>query len=143
MIRIIGAAAFAIAASACSTTQPEMASAAPRNEGAVTVLGLAPSQALGAVDTSKLVGAQAQRVTSNQPAATTESGGTTGNTIQVEGVAPAAVLAAIDPTKLVGKPKPPAQASDLPTEIQAEVKDGKYTTKDLAAAQNKAVRDPG
>lgn len=143
MIRIIGAAAFAIAASACATSQPEMASAAPQNKGMVTVAGLAPSQALGAVDTSKLVGAQAQRVTSNQPAATTDSTVTSGATIDVEGVAPAAVLAAIDTTKLVDNPKPKAMASGLPSEVQAEVKDGKYTTKDLAAAQNKAVRDPG
>ncbi|MFT3725038.1 MAG: hypothetical protein QM773_15820 [Hyphomonadaceae bacterium] len=144
MIRIIGAAVFAIAASACATTQPEkMASAAPQNKGMITVVGLAPSQALGAVDTSKLVGVQAQRVTSNQPADTRAAATTTGNTIDVEGVAPAAVLAAIDTTKLVDNPTPQATASGLPSEVQAEVTDGKYTTKDLAAAQNKAVRDPG
>lgn len=143
MIRIIGAAAFAIAASACATSQPEMASAAPQNKGMVTVAGLAPSQALGAVDTSRLVGAQAQRVTSNQPATTTEPTTTTGATIDVEGVAPAAVLAAIDTTKLVDNPKPQATASDLPAAVEAEVKDGKYTTKDLTAAQNQAVREPG
>jgi hypothetical protein len=112
------------------------------NEGAVTVAGLAPSQALGAVDTSKLVGARAQAVTSNQPAATEEGGETnSSNAIDVEGVAPAAVLAAIDTRKLVSNPQPETAASGLPAEVQAVVDDGKYTTKDLAAAQLKAVRD--
>jgi len=74
----------------------------------VTVAGLAPGQALGAVDTSKLVGAKPQNVTSNQATEKGEEADTaTTNAINVEGVTPAAVLAAIDPTKLVTPEKSP------------------------------------
>jgi hypothetical protein len=78
------------------------------NRGMVTVGGLAPSQVLAAIDTTKLVGTRPQHVAANQPAdsaADTDPQSPRGKTVAVEGVAPSAVLAAIDPRKLVTPPE--------------------------------------
>ena len=108
MTRIFLAVACAAAASACATTAVSSASPTPHNRGMVTVAGLAPDEALGAVDTAKLVGAKPLDVTSNQATNKGEEpDSATTNAINVGGLAPAAVLAAIDPTKLVTPKKSP------------------------------------
>jgi hypothetical protein len=95
--------AFALAAGslvACASPDTAMVD----NPGQVTVAGLAPSEALGAVDS--------QQVSDNP---TIPNGGetTTGEpetdpegAIAVQGAQPSAVLSAIDPEKLVDGEKP-------------------------------------
>ena len=96
---------MAVGAAGCASTE------GVSNRGAVTIGGVAPSQALAAIDTDKLVGAKPARVAANQPAegaAVTNPEDQHDKTIAVEGVAPSSVLAAIDPRKLV---TPPADTS--------------------------------
>lgn len=126
--------AASVLATACATNSPEPMGASAGlsgDEGMVKIVGLPASEALAAIDKKKLA----------------ESGGailevTSDNAIAVEGAKPADVLAAIDPTKLVSKPKTVAKADgELPAEVRAIVESGKpYTTRDLAAAQLKAVQ---
>lgn len=82
---------------------PEAQGSVMSNKGMVTVAGLAPAQALGAVDTTKLVqGAPVGTETADANLAEGQ------NAIAVEGVKPSDVLAAIDTTKLVdGEKKKP------------------------------------
>lgn len=145
---VLGAMCLASVA-ACTTPASREAlqapepSAAPGAKGAVTVAGLPASEALGAVDTKKLVGSAPQNVAANQPAATGEAGapGAASNTIAVEGVAPAAVLAAIDPTKLIDA-RPDPSPNGAPKAVAGVIASGKtYTTQDLAKAQLEAVRN--
>jgi hypothetical protein len=96
---------------ACASS-PDPQASAMSNKGILTVAGLSPAQALGAIDTSKLVKGAA--VGNDGEAAS----GTTNRTdlpegqngIAVEGVKPSDVLAAIDTSKLVDgdktEPKP-------------------------------------
>lgn len=93
-------AGFITGLGACATTPTEQAEVRS-NRGQLTVAGLAPSEALGAIDTQKIV---------EHP--TVENGGdvTTAPTmppaspgVSIEGVDPAAVLAAVDTEKLVDK----------------------------------------
>ena len=82
---------------------PEAEVATWSNKGMVTVAGLSPAQALGAIDTTKLV--------KGAPVGT-ESGDATAlpngqSAIAIEGVKPSDVLAAIDTTKLVDGEKKP------------------------------------
>lgn len=87
---------FAIATlAACASPQ----TARVDNPGQVTLGGVAPADALGAVNTTELVAnptvANGGEETTVQPAQASEGA------IAVEGAQPAAVLAAIDPQKLV------------------------------------------
>lgn len=152
MRMIIASSILGLTLAACATPSGGIADgsaaslAAPQNKGAVTVAGLPASEALGAVDTQKLVGAAPAKVVANQPAqvaAETTQSGEAKNVISVEGVAPASVLAAIDPTKLVDAN---ATKKGFAPEVEAVVNNSKsYTTKQLAEAQLKAVQsaNPG
>lgn len=142
MKRILSVSLFALAMSACasaSQTLPrEAAGPAPQNQGAVTVAGVSASQALGAVDTTKLVGAKPEGVTANQPVdRSAPAGAASEGAIAVEGVSPASVLAAIDTTKLVGSA---SSRTGLAPEVQAAAEKKGYTTQQLATAQLEAVR---
>lgn len=105
MTKLVFASVFALGMAACaSTPSTEVASLAPQNKGMVTVAGISAPEALGSVDTSKLVGSKPNSVTSNQPAVTTEATSQTApaeGAIAVEGVSPASVLGAVDTSKLV------------------------------------------
>lgn len=151
MKKLIGGAGLALMLAACATSNSPGAStevaSVESNKGAVTIVGLPASQVLGAIDTTKLVGSEPDKVVANQPKGAAETPTITqeGNVLRVEGVPPAAVLAAIDPTKLISKPKAEGDG-DLPPEVAAVVKNNKrYTTKQLAEAQLNAVRngEPG
>jgi hypothetical protein len=84
-------------------TGPEAEVATMSNKGMVTVAGLAPAQALGAIDTTKLVkGAPVGTTSANDTALPNGQ-----NAIAIEGVKPSDVLAAIDTTKLVDGEKKP------------------------------------
>lgn len=95
MTRILLATCAIAALAACASPQ----SAVVDNPGQVTVAGLAPSAALGAVDTAELVAnptiPDGGETSATQPDEANEGA------IAVEGAQPAAVLAAIDPQKLV------------------------------------------
>jgi hypothetical protein len=130
----------------------EVAAAEPSvesNRGQLTVAGIDPAQALGAIDTQKIVEnptiENGGQVASGTPTPTAQGVAIEG--VAIEGVDPAAVLAAVDTTKLVGEDKDAAQTAsadmDRPAEIQAVIDGGKYTTKDLALAQLEAVRNSG
>lgn len=115
MTKFLSVSLLSLAMAACANTpEPVQASLAPQNRGMVTIAGVSAAQALGAVDTSKLVGSASQQVTANQlsavPPTATPPAASGGNAIAVEGVSPAAVLGAIDPTKLVSDPP----ATNLP-----------------------------
>ncbi len=105
MTKLVFASVFALGAAACASAQPtEVAGFAPQNKGMVTVAGISAPEALGAVDTSKLVGSKPDNVTSNQPATQTEAASQTApaeGAITVEGVSPASVPGAVDTSKLV------------------------------------------
>lgn len=142
MTRILSVSLLALAMSACagaSQTMPrEVAGPAPQAQGAVMVAGLSASQALGAVDTAKLVGSKPEVVTANQPEAkTTTEGAPSEGTIAVEGVSPASVLAAIDTTRLVES----APQTGVAPEVQAAASKKGYTTQQLAMAQLEAVKN--
>jgi len=142
MKRSLSVSLLALAMSACasaSQTLPrEAAGPAPQNQGAVTVAGLSASQALGAVDTARLVGSKPEGVTANQPVDRSVSAGAPSEgAIAVEGVPPASVLAAIDTTKLVGSA---SSRTSLAPEVQAAAGKKGYTTQQLAMAQLEAVR---
>ena len=97
--------------SACASN-PAPEATAMSNKGMVTVAGLSPAQALGAIDTSKLVkGAAVGNDGETASSTTNRTDLPEGqNAIAVEGVKPSDVLAAIDTKKLVdgdkAKPKP-------------------------------------
>ncbi|HEV7689669.1 MAG TPA: hypothetical protein VGO52_02560 [Hyphomonadaceae bacterium] len=89
--------------SGCASA-PEVETAAMSNKGMVTVAGLSPSQALAAIDTSKLVKGAPEGTNSStaSDASTARSDLPNGqNAISIEGVKPSDVLAAIDTSKLV------------------------------------------
>ena len=88
-----------IALAACASS-PEVETATMSNKGMVTVAGVSPAQALGAVDTSKLVAGAPVATASSNPETLPEGQ----NAIAIEGVKPSDVLAAIDTSKLVDKP---------------------------------------
>ena len=85
---------------ACATDETNIVN----NPGEVTVAGLAPSEALGAVDT--------RRVTTNPTipdggdTTTTQPNANNEGTIAVQGAQPSAVLSAVDPEKLVDGESP-------------------------------------
>lgn len=119
------------------------------NPGQVTVAGIPPSEALGAVDSKQVAEKPAiagGEQTTGEPKPETASNE---GTIAVEGAQPAAVLAAIDPKKIakVDDAAPTETASAeayIAPEVQAVVDSKKsYTTKDLALAQLEAVRNGG
>lgn len=95
---------FALAAAgslaACATDETSIVN----NPGEVTVAGLAPSEALGAVDTKQVTTsptiADGGETTTAQPDANDEG------TIAVQGAQPSAVLSAVDPKKLVDGESP-------------------------------------
>ncbi len=97
--------AFALAAGlatglgACASTPTQQAEVMS-NRGQLTVAGLAPSEALGAIDTQKVVETPPIQnggdVTTTSPATPPAQPG-----ITIEGVDPAAALAAVDTEKLV------------------------------------------
>ena len=95
--------AFALTAglSACATAPMEQAEVMS-NRGQLTVAGLAPSRALGAIDTQKIVEHPTVKnggeVSNHPPATPAAQPG-----ISIEGVDPAAALAAVDTTKLVNE----------------------------------------
>ena len=90
---------FALAAAgslaACATPQTAIVD----NPGEVTVAGLAPSEALGSVDTQQVTDhptiANGGETTTAQPDRDNDS------TIAVQGAQPSAVLSAVDTEKLV------------------------------------------
>ena len=93
------AAGFVSGLGACaSTEQAEVMS----NRGQLTVAGIAPSEALGAIDTQKVVEnptvQNGGEVSNAAPATPAASPG-----ISIEGVDPAAALAAVETSKLVDK----------------------------------------
>jgi hypothetical protein len=97
----LAAAGLASGLGACATAPTEQAEVMS-NRGQLTVAGIAPSEALGAIDPQKIVehptvenGAGA---TNSEPATPAASPG-----VSIEGVDPAAALAAVDTTKLVDK----------------------------------------
>jgi len=101
---------------------------------------MSASEALGAINTAKLVGSKPDSVTSNQPTATGDSSAasastTTEGTLAVEGVSPASVLAAIDTSKLVTNAKANEEAK---AKASASLKG--RTTKELALAELEAVK---
>ena len=97
--------AFALAAGlasglgACASTPTQQAEVMS-NRGQLTVAGIAPSAALGAIDTQKVVEHPTIKnggdVTATAPATPPASPG-----VSIEGVDPAAALAAVDTKKLV------------------------------------------
>lgn len=97
----LAAAGLASGLGACATAPTEQAEVMS-NRGQLTVAGIAPSEALGAIDTRKIVEnptiENGGDVTASPPATPAASPG-----VSVEGVEPAAVLAAIDTSKLVDK----------------------------------------
>ena len=85
-------------------SSPEPQDTAMSNKGMVTVAGLSPSQALAAIDTSKLVKGAPEGTNSStaSDASAARADLPEGqNAISVEGVKPSDVLAAIDTSKLV------------------------------------------
>lgn len=94
-------AGFVAGLGACATAPTEQAEVMS-NRGQLTVAGLAPSEALGAIDTQKVVehptvrngGEVSSGESTTQPA---QPG------VSIEGVDPAAALAAVDTEKLVDK----------------------------------------
>lgn len=94
MTRIFIGALAALGLAACASD-----TAIVDNPGQVTVAGLAPAQALGAVDTAQVAAqptiADGGDLTTPGPTQNAEG------TIAVEGAQASAVLSAIDPTKLV------------------------------------------
>ena len=140
MMKLVTASVFALSMAACASAPPEVASAAPQNQGSLTVGGMSASEALGAVNTAKLVGSKPDSVTANQPTATGDSSTaststTTEGTLAVEGVSPASVLATIDTSKLVTNAKANEEAK---TKASASLK--RRTTKELAQAELEAVK---
>ena len=100
---------FALAACA---TGPEAQSTAMSNKGMVTVAGLAPSQALAAIDTTKLVNGApvgTNASTASDASATRADLPEGQNAIAIEVAKPSDVLAAIDTTKLVDGEKKKAK----------------------------------
>jgi len=95
--------AFALAAGlgACATTPTEQAEVMS-NRGQLTVAGIPPSEALGAIDPQKIVENPTVQnggdATASTPATPAASPG-----VSIEGVDPAAALAAVDTKKLVDK----------------------------------------
>ena len=95
--------AFALTAGlglgACATAPVEQAEVMS-NRGQLTVAGLAPSEALGAIDTQKIVENPTVKnggeIANGAPATPAAQPG-----VSIEGVDPAAALAAVDTTKLV------------------------------------------
>jgi hypothetical protein len=95
---------FAFAAAgllaACATDETSIVN----NPGEVTVAGLAPSEALGAVDTKQVTTnptiQDGGETTTAQPNSNNEG------TIAVQGAQPSAVLSAVDPEKLVDGESP-------------------------------------
>lgn len=98
--------AFALAAGAvaglgaCASTPIEQAEVIS-NRGQLTVAGLAPSEALGAIDTQKVVEHPTVENGGDASAAPTTPPASPG--VSIEGVDPAAALAAVDTEKLVDK----------------------------------------
>jgi hypothetical protein len=93
-------------------TDPEVEATSMSNKGMVTVAGLSPSQALAAIDTTKLVNGAPEGTNSStaSDASTARADLPNGqNAISVEGVKPSDVLAAIDTSKLVDAPKKKAK----------------------------------
>lgn len=96
--------AFALAAGsiaglgACATAPMEQAEVMS-NRGQLTVAGLAPSEALGAIDTQKVV--EESTVKNGGEASSAPSTPAAQPGVSIEGVDPAAALAAVDTTKLV------------------------------------------
>ena len=91
-------AGLGIALGACATPPTEQAEVLS-NRGQLTVSGLAPSQALGAIDTQKVVENPTIQNGGEVNAAPTTEPASPG--VSIEGVDPAAVLAAVDTSKLV------------------------------------------
>lgn len=69
------------------------------NAGAVTVAGIPPAEALGAVDPKKV--AETPRVANGGDVTASNTSAATEGNIAVEGAQPSAVLGAIDPKKLI------------------------------------------
>ncbi len=93
-------AGFAVSLGACAMAPTEQAEVMS-NRGQLTVAGLSPSEALGAIDTAKVVEnptVENGGETSSAPTAPAASPG-----VSIEGVDPAAALAAVDTEKLVDK----------------------------------------
>ena len=133
--------------------------------GQVTVDGVAPAQALGAIDPTKLAGSDPEIAAPEGGAPTANADTTTsaeGN-VTVQGVAPSQALGAIDPSKLADNTQAAEQAQvaeapsqtdntaglvqvaevdvPLPSEVAEVVEDGAYSTEDLVAAQLAAIMD--
>ncbi|MDP3495318.1 MAG: hypothetical protein Q8R82_19580 [Hyphomonadaceae bacterium] len=141
MTKILSVSLLALAMAACASGVPrEVAGPAPQNQGMVTLGGISAAQALGAVDTSKLVGAKPETVTANQPSGTAMAssvGATSETAIAVEGVSPASVLAAIDTSKLIG---PGSTEARVAPAVQAAASKKGYTTEQLSMAQLEAIK---
>ena len=99
----LGCLILPVAMLAACASAPET-EATMSNRGMVTVAGLPPSQALAAIDTTKLVGGAPVATndsTASDAAAARADLPAGQNAIAIEGVKPSDVLAAIDTTKLV------------------------------------------
>lgn len=89
--------AIAAAGSLAACATPE--TAIVDNAGEVTVAGLAPSEALGAVDTRQVT--TNPTIPDGGETSSAQPGETSEGAIAVQGAQPAAVLSAIDPEELV------------------------------------------
>ena len=72
------------------------------NPGQVTVAGVTPAAALGAINTQKVI--DNPSVKNGGASSSNQASADANGAISVEGAQPAAVLGAIDPTKLIDNP---------------------------------------
>jgi len=101
-------------------TETETTTETPAPSGQLTVEGVTPAEALGAIDPSKLTGDSAVAEAS-EPAATDQQASTAGDgQLTVQGVTPAQALGALDPTKLTGEGTEVASADTSAVEPVSE-----------------------
>ncbi|MBI1361470.1 MAG: hypothetical protein GC155_14425 [Alphaproteobacteria bacterium] len=153
-------AAMAMAPAFAQEATPQ--TSAPAVQGNLTVEGVKPAEALGAIDTDKLVADPQNAPAPGEASSTSISG--QGN-LAVEGVSPSRALGAIDTKELVDEPptadqtasadttiEPSTEAKEtmvhiasvnvpLPKEVAQVASNGKYSTSDLVSAQLMAMNN--
>lgn len=134
------AAAFAIAPAYAQQAPKPPVTAESTTEGTITVQGIEPSQALGAVDTSTLVGEPAPADEQPQVQAQAKTQVTVDEvTIQTADAKVETKVETITPVS--GRPALDPETPIAP-EVQAVVDSGKkYTTADIVLAQLEAMRN--
>lgn len=145
-----------------STVAPPAEAGAPAAEGQITVQGVTPADALGAVDPAKLSEAgeaakanqtaAAPPVEGETPVATAEAAPTDETSVPVAEAAPATEDGAPVTAVAEAAPQPMPESGEslvqvaevdvlLPQEVAAVVEEGSYSTDDLVAAQLAAIQD--